>query len=851
MSTSQVACPPKSTDLDATAPRKRRRRAPATGAADDCFACLDRKSKCDRCRPYCTQCLDRGKDCSGYKTTLTWGVGVASRGKLRGLTLPIVQKAAPPANHQPHRARSSIGSAPGARSSTQSCQNSLEGQAQPRTSAGSPRKIPPTYDFVSAGPTIPSVLSIPSAHQTWPIPSFHSPWGASQKHKPGLRRQSLRPLNVPLASSYNDFGLSKSAPFFGDYGFHGYTSPVEYPHTPDDFVFSAGALPIYKDFLPDQGVAITQNGSLAFEGHGPNDWPCGSMTSSLSSDHSSHDFAIDDLQQGEEMGVSDTVAGILDDTVDLNARNTENVEEVTQTSNSTPRPSIKNSVSTTFSINDTSSRIALKLSRSLPSLSIGSTPRLQYLIDYYDVAIAPVIVAFDGPTNPYRTHILRLAVESETLQHAIAALSASNLRTREYNNALLANRKAPIQIGHASMDLKQESSIPDYSLVDHKGAGLSNKTPSLEELHHKRASVQSLNAQLADPLRRNDDSILATLLILCLYHICDTGVAKFRTQFEGVKMILGMRGRHTSSNAKETNWLTTMFTWFDAMTATVNDREGQLQGPHLDLATFAGDDWALENLAGCDGRLFKTIAKLGRLNLLSQGKQVDNGDIPRPQPLPTPRAASISRQDYYSMNHNRFDGNGWATLLEEEDQDNSQAQFRKEWSQIRAELQDWELDPPHISPSSTTLHIDRVDLSHISESFRYSALIYTERLAYPHLPSPHPNFQNLVAQALYHITSVKSDVFLLWPLFITGTECVNEHHMSIIRQRCLHIQKDSGFFNNISVLELLEKIWRDRRNGEGIKTEFDGTCSAESMVGGQKFSWRKAMERPDGEYIVI
>ena len=32
-------------------------------------------------------------ECSGYKTQLTWGVGVASRGKLRGLSLPVAKSA--------------------------------------------------------------------------------------------------------------------------------------------------------------------------------------------------------------------------------------------------------------------------------------------------------------------------------------------------------------------------------------------------------------------------------------------------------------------------------------------------------------------------------------------------------------------------------------------------------------------------------------------------------------------------------------------------------------------------------------------------------------------------------------
>jgi len=860
----QAACPPSPTSaVDATAPRKRRRRAPATGAADDCFACLDRKTKCDRRRPYCTQCLDQGKDCSGYKTTLTWGVGVASRGKLRGLTLPIVEKAVLATNPQGHRARSSVSGAPGPRSPAQTSRRPYEGQSQHRMSAGSPVTSPTNYNFVSIGATASSPCPpVPSTYQTWPVPSIPSQTGGSPKQKAGLRRRSLKPLNVPLASTYQDFGVSKSAPFFGGYNFASYNSPTEYPHTPDDFAFTAGLLPYYKNFASDNNIAITPHDCVPFDDHAPDVWPCASLSSSLSSNHSSNDFFMGNLPESEELGLSDPVTASLDVTIGgaLSVHTRANTDEEPEDVSTTPRPAPGDFNSMVPSVGDVTSRIALSMSRLLPSLSIGKTPRLQYLINYYDTAIAPFIVAFDGPTNPYRTHVLRLAVESETLQHAIAALSCSNLRTREYHNALSAHRRPPVQIGYTS----GEGPVADENSTLHSGprdSRLINKSPSPEELYHKRASVQALNAQLADPLRRKEDGILAILLILCLYHVCDTGVAKFRTQFEGVKKIIGMRSSGTSSESKETCWLTTMFTWFDAMTATVNDREGQLQGAHLDMAAFSGNEWALENLAGCDGQLFKIIAKLGRLNMLSQGRQVENRDPPRSQLMTCSTMARSSRHDYYSMNHNRFDGNGWASLLEDEelmtDQDDSQVRFWKEWSQIRTELQDWELESPEtyepLSTSTISPRIDRGDLLHISESFRHSALIYTERLAHPHLRSLHPNFQNLVAQAIYHMTSVKSDVFLLWPLFITGTECVDEHHRSLIRQRCLHIQKDSGFFNNISTLELLEKIWRDNKHGqqEGMKTELNANGTENTAACGQRFRWRKAMERPDGEYIVI
>lgn len=100
---------PQAKDAAAAAARKRRRRAPAGGAADDCFSCSKKSVKCDRKRPYCSQCLQVGSECSGYKTQLTWGVGVASRGKLRGLSLPVAKSAPAGGGSQrksPQRSRS-------------------------------------------------------------------------------------------------------------------------------------------------------------------------------------------------------------------------------------------------------------------------------------------------------------------------------------------------------------------------------------------------------------------------------------------------------------------------------------------------------------------------------------------------------------------------------------------------------------------------------------------------------------------------------------------------------------------------------------------------------------------------
>lgn len=844
-----------------TSPRKRRRRAPTTGAADDCFACQERHTKCDRRRPYCTQCLDQGKDCSGYKTTLTWGVGVASRGKLRGLALPIAKsrKVDQGSDVKTDNKKKNLNSPNDLTKLGPTRENSQHsnstGHYSPPNSASTPHSArSTTFNFVNMDPSMPTPSPmLPPPSFDWRAPPA-PPMRGDGVYRPNLkrpRRHSLQPLQVPALHDVREMGaIPMTANVLG--GFRDHDFGVQPSPVASTFSGTSAMSPTYKDYYAHQPLVDSPCEGNFFTGHETLNWPRENMSSSLSSDQSSRDFGEDDAFYADPI-VANTLDNLLttqqtlshhDLSVTCGQEELELPEEPKYLGHS-GHPSA-------LVPDDCGAHTSLSVPRPLSSLSIGKTPGLQFLINYFDKVISPVIVAFDSPTNPYRSHILRLAVGSETLQHAIAALSASNLRIRREHNASGSNRSTNSSIDSSHHNSVRKSSMA-HSVLDisverpsHTSAG----EPSMEELYHKGVSIKALNEQLADPQRRQDDSILATLLILCLYHICDTGVAKFKTQFAGVKKILALRAGNKGCNSRATHWLTIMFTWFDAMTATVNDREGQLSSDDLHEIPLNDDDWALENLAGCDGRLFRTIAKLGRLNLLSQNKPV--GDGPRPRNAapshfkrtPSPGSKTL---DYYSMNYTRFDGNGWSAMLDDTDDlfpddvdNNACAQFWKEWAEVRKALEDWQLDPS-TSSRPTTSQGDRKDLYHISESFRHSALLYTERLAYPALPSAAPNFQHLVTQSLYHIAHVKSDVFLLWPLFITGTECVTETGRHLIKERCLDIQKDSGFFNNISGLELLEKVWRDD------VVDARGGCLG--LGGG--FKWRRAMESVDGEYIVV
>jgi hypothetical protein len=499
------------------------------------------------------------------------------------------------------------------------------------------------------------------------------------------------------------------------------------------------------------------------------------------------------------------------------------------------------------------------------------SPRLQSLMEYYSCNICPYLVAFDGPENPYRKHILQLALDNEGLQNAIAALSTNNFRMR---------KKQPRQIGF----------VEEITSAFNSDSSKDWDAPTAEETRFKQMAINQLNVQLNNKRAAQDDSVLAMLLILCLFHVCDSGFSQFQRQLAGVQLLLALRRPNSQSDF--TKWVKMFFIWFDVMTSTVNDREIEIEGESLAMLDYSANLGALEQYSGCDGRLFKLIARLGRLNVLAQGRQVKTQSSPSRKRRSMHSMPSAKRlrptmrfsgtRSMHPADYDNIDGNGWGTPIISSDDDaegsadeapgwDNRQDFWMEWHDIRNRLMSWQMDVPNIttpgSPNAPTdpaqLDAGQRDLIHINESFRFSALLYTERLGHPLLPSSHDQFQQLVSQVLYHITAlpVTSCVnkFLMWPLFIAGTECVDESHRDFIRRRCRDLTEESGFFNNISSLWVLEKVWKEVGNNvrgseaEEVRARRRDSGASSSGRYGQAFRWRKAMDRDkgEGEYIVL
>lgn len=62
---------------------------PRQRSHDGCWTCKAKRRKCDRVRPACLACNQRGVACEGYGVRLRWGSGIASRGRYTGAGEPV------------------------------------------------------------------------------------------------------------------------------------------------------------------------------------------------------------------------------------------------------------------------------------------------------------------------------------------------------------------------------------------------------------------------------------------------------------------------------------------------------------------------------------------------------------------------------------------------------------------------------------------------------------------------------------------------------------------------------------------------------------------------------------------
>jgi hypothetical protein len=438
------------------------------------------------------------------------------------------------------------------------------------------------------------------------------------------------------------------------------------------------------------------------------------------------------------------------------------------------------------------------------------TPRMRYLIDYYDKSVCPVLTAVDGPNNPYRVHILALASTSNpALLNAISALASNFLHLRTKPGEGYRINPDPAKRGVCE-----------------------------ESLTFKTTSVSLFNAAVRDPAAAHDDSILATLVVLSLFNISEGGLGKLKSQMPGIRQILALRGERSSGFLF---WATYFFTLLDLTTSVVHDRAAQHRSTTLDILDFSANLGALEHLAHCEARMFKVIARLGPASKIGAWPTSSQSHRPSINPFTgLPVSSSVGSLDMSSD-----DGLPASDARQE---------IWSSWSMVRSRVKAWSRDPLSCPPTPLFNHsVTKPDneallVSHASEVFRHASLLFAERLAFPHIPPSSQQIEHLVSATLHHFSSIPDtsalNKVLLWPLMVAGTECLGSQR-DVIRLRCGDAMRETGFFAGLSGLDVLERVWAaddaswDPQAGMGWENK--GHMPLLSSLGGQAGRWRRAM----------
>ncbi len=776
-------------------PKNGRKRAPTAGAANDCFTCQELRRMCDRGRPYCTQCLEHGKDCSGYKTALTWNIGVASRGKLRGLALPIAPSE--------QCLRQSI--ARGRKRWTKS--DHLAELGSERSNIPHAPTSQPSHASAEVGTKQYSFVIVDPDHAAKSFmsdPIITRSHSASQwePHAMPRARKRLRPH-----SSEPSLGPASDQP--GGY---------------EDFEESANLMGLRNDHCLGRSVEYSPSASFvaAYEQH------YNVHSDSLTNiDPSSGGLCM--LREPMEWLPGDCSAHSSDErTVDYpNHRVLLTVPPVTGTSENFP--SCQQAFDDYgFAINDEKyghpgEHDGLHVlardqtmhvcgqngwpeelgASQLHSFAGEQTHNLPFLIDYFDKVIPPLSTTYSSPSTLYKSYILRLAVTNGALQYAIAALSATYMRQKRRSISTRTNRskESPFDFFYEEGCARKYRS-EHHALDARRNQAASCSQNEIEEECYKEASLNLLNDQLAVLNRTKDDSTAATFLVLSLYQVCGMGVAVLEHHFAGMMMRLSLQEENSTLNLKISTWLAVMFTWLDPV--VLPDGEDKA-GANINISSINDETWALDGLAGPCGKLFNIVTKLRRLNLAIGGLpnkrdvllQGGFGGIP---------STVDEGYDLYNLKQIQADRSRAFSLVDTEM--DPRATFWRQWNEARAELQGWQVDTPLGNSSSFKAALfGQVTSSHESESFRYAALLYMELLAEPGGGGMRPHVQTLVMRLRHHVSKVEVELSLLSPLFIAGLGPHIEQKYHLIPGGCWDMQEKSDFLKNVPTFELLRHLW--------------------------------------------
>ncbi|PLB46242.1 hypothetical protein P170DRAFT_263112 [Aspergillus steynii IBT 23096] len=352
----------------------------------------------------------------------------------------------------------------------------------------------------------------------------------------------------------------------------------------------------------------------------------------------------------------------------------------------------------------------------------------QDLLLYFDKTVCnTMVIDADGVDNPFRSYILPLAYRDLGILHAVLALSSCHIVTSESNTQAKVN--AAIMIEHQLSALQSLSSL----LLK-------------EELY-----------SLAD---EEEDILLATVLLLVLHDVCESGISSHGVHLTGTGFICRKICQHPQALASpRTTFLLTALSWLDVLRG-FSGAEKMAYTDDVRRFILETEYFSLETLVGCPVDLFYNIG-----GVLEAAKQFMDGSITL---------------------------GPFQTALDEADL------FFREWN-----------------PEESSYPTQSSDWKALAEAYRHVCIIRVLRFPDTRaIPCEDPRIQASVVSILDASASIstKSPFFkrLLFPLFIAGCESSIPHQKRYVDLCIDEIKKTTGF-QHLAMTNLLDQVWDARK----------------------------------------
>ncbi|KAL2809429.1 fungal-specific transcription factor domain-containing protein [Aspergillus granulosus] len=377
-------------------------------------------------------------------------------------------------------------------------------------------------------------------------------------------------------------------------------------------------------------------------------------------------------------------------------------------------------------------------------LAAGQT---KALLHHYDSFMAPHQIAEigDEEDNPYRAYILPLAKKQIGLLYAVLGLSAVHLGKLTQNKTFI------------------ETTSVEYRMK------------AIRALSEKIRKGQ--NTSLSE---EEEDGVLATIQILLLHDIAESGISEHGIHITGAMSVCkntliseGFNGRR-----RRAVFFIGNLAWLDIIRAFSGTRRLCFtQDIREMVASASGHRFELVN--GCPREIFLIIGRV-----LDKAKE-------------------------YKM--------GWTT---EED-------FRSTLMAARFELYAWDAKSKTY-PSSDPRWIS------VAISFQFACILHIHRLLDPSEPASSPEIQTAVREILDATADIPPDSTLIelmiLPLFMAGADSLSRHSQFYVLARFRDIDQRSEMRNPVPA-DLLQRVWAARAaqgtGHEGNISWKDFTCFPE------------------------